>query len=77
MRRIPRKLWRGIHFTSYVLFWTSTFHLLLAGTDARNVFARWSVNLVIAAVVFLTLVRALGGRGRSGVSRLAGVTRAA
>ena len=59
MRRLPRKLWRSIHLTSYVLFWVSTFHLQLAGTDARNGFARWSVNLVIIAVVFLTLVRML------------------
>jgi predicted ferric reductase len=78
MRRLPRRLWRGIHLTSYVLFWTSTFHLQLAGTDARNAFARWSVNLVITAVVFLTLVRALGGRSRGGLShRPAQVTRAA
>ena len=34
MRRIPRRVWRGVHLTSYVLFWSATFHFILAGTDA-------------------------------------------
>lgn len=65
MRRLPRKLWRVVHLTSFVVFWASTFHLQLAGTDAANPVARWSVNLAMTAVVFLTLVRILSGRGRS------------
>ncbi|HEX4819958.1 MAG TPA: ferric reductase-like transmembrane domain-containing protein [Acidimicrobiales bacterium] len=63
MRRLPRRVWRAIHALSYVLFWTATFHLLTAGTDARNPVSRLSTALVMATVVFLSLVRALGGRG--------------
>lgn len=66
MRRLPRRLWRTVHLTSFIVFWTATFHLQLAGTDAANLIARWTVNLAIAAVVFLTLVRALSGRGGRG-----------
>lgn len=67
MRRLPRRLWRVIHLSSYVLFWAATFHLLTAGTDARNPISRLGTVVVIAIVVFLTMVRALGGRGRANV----------
>jgi hypothetical protein len=63
MRRLPRKLWHGIHLTSYAVFWLATFHLLLAGTDAANPIIRWTVAMVMAGVVFLSLVRVVSGRG--------------
>lgn len=65
MRRLPRTMWRKIHASSYVLFWMATFHLLTAGTDVRNPVSRTATVLVISAVVFLSLLRALGGRGTS------------
>jgi DMSO/TMAO reductase YedYZ heme-binding membrane subunit len=64
MRRLPRRWWKRIHLASYGFFWSATFHLLLAGSDATNPVARWSVVLVVATVVFLTLVRILSPRGR-------------
>ena len=60
MRRLPRRLWRAVHLTSYVLFWSATFHFILAGTDAGHPLARLGIDLTAAAVVFLTLVRILG-----------------
>ena len=36
MRRLPRKLWRGIHLTSYLVFWLASLHAAFAGTDATN-----------------------------------------
>jgi DMSO/TMAO reductase YedYZ heme-binding membrane subunit len=63
MRRLPRRLWRGIHLLSYVAFWLATFHLVTAGTDAGRPASKIATALVIATVVFLSLVRALGGRG--------------
>jgi predicted ferric reductase len=63
MRRIPRRVWRGVHLTSFVLFWSATFHFILAGTDAGHPLARLAVNLAAATVVFLTLVRILSPRG--------------
>ena len=63
MRRLPRRVWHIIHLTSYVLFWSATFHLLTAGTDAANPVSRVVAALTMALVVFLTLVRALSGRG--------------
>ena len=69
MRRLPRRLWRAIHLSSYVAFWAATFHLTTAGTDAGHPASKVATALAIAAVVFLTLVRALSGRGRSHHSR--------
>jgi methionine sulfoxide reductase heme-binding subunit len=65
-RRIPRSVWRRVHLTSFVLFWTATFHFLLAGSDSGHPLARWGINITAATVVFLSLVRILGQRGRSG-----------
>ncbi|HEX5946844.1 MAG TPA: ferric reductase-like transmembrane domain-containing protein [Acidimicrobiales bacterium] len=64
MRRMPRRVWRGVHLASYVLFWTATFHFILAGTDAPHPLARAGIDLVAAAVVFLSLVRILSPRNR-------------
>lgn len=59
MKRLPRRLWRRIHLASYFLFWIATFHLLMAGTDSSAPTSRTIVAVVIALVVFLTLVRVL------------------
>lgn len=64
MRRLPRHLWRAIHLASYGAFWLATFHLLVAGTDAGHPLSRVATTLVMATVVFLSLVRTLSGRGR-------------
>lgn len=63
-RRLPRRVWRTVHLTSYVLFWAATFHFMLAGTDAPHPLARLGIDVVAAAVVFLTLVRILSPRSR-------------
>lgn len=69
MRRLPRRAWRAVHMSSYVLFWTATFHFLLAGTDATNVLAVLGIDLVTVTVVFLTLVRILSPRGGRGAGQ--------
>jgi predicted ferric reductase len=63
MRRLPRRLWRSIHLSSFVSFWLATFHLLTAGTDAENPASKIATAVVVATVVFLTLVRVTEGRG--------------
>ena len=57
MRRLPRKLWRGVHFLSFPLFVTASMHLLQAGTDRANYVLRWLVLLSVVAVLFFTLYR--------------------
>jgi predicted ferric reductase len=69
MRRIPRRTWRAVHLTSFGLFWSATFHFLLAGTDATNPLARWGIVLTAVTVVFLTVVRILSPRGHARSAR--------
>jgi DMSO/TMAO reductase YedYZ heme-binding membrane subunit len=58
MRRLPRRIWRAVHLTSYLLFVTATVHLLAAGTDAGNPVVQWTVLAATFAVVNLTVIRA-------------------
>jgi hypothetical protein len=57
MRRLPRRLWRVVHMSSFVLFFTATFHALTAGTDARAPIFVMLCNATIAVVLLVTLVR--------------------
>jgi DMSO/TMAO reductase YedYZ heme-binding membrane subunit len=61
-RRIPTKLWRRVHHASFILYATATMHLLTAGTDAPEPWLRWTVLLTVAAVLYLSTVRALTPR---------------
>lgn len=59
MKRLPRRLWRWVHLTSFGSFWLATLHGVLAGTDASNP-VLWVAYLVTASVVlFLTVFRTL------------------
>ena len=61
-RRLPRRLWRGVHVTSWVLYWLAVVHGVTAGTDAGNR-AYVAVTLVgVGVVLFLTVVRMLTSR---------------
>ena len=59
MKRLPRRLWRGIHFSSFVIFAFATIHGLAAGTDGDNTAFRIACFAVTALVMFMTLVRVL------------------
>ena len=75
MRRLPRKLWRGIHFASYGVWIGGTVHALQAGTDQR---ATLFIAIIGSALIFnLTALRIVGRRvprARVGV-RTAAATR--
>jgi predicted ferric reductase len=62
MRHIPRRLWRGVHFSSFALFLVASVHGATAGTDATNIAYRWSAVLLVALATILTLVRVAVGR---------------
>jgi DMSO/TMAO reductase YedYZ heme-binding membrane subunit len=69
MHRIPRKWWKRIHLTSYVLFWTGALHGALAGTDAGNPIYVGSMVGLIVLVSGLTVHRVLTARKFRGVFR--------
>jgi hypothetical protein len=62
MRRLPRRLWRAVHLTSFGLFALTTVHALTTGSEAGNIAVQWFALGSSATVVFLTLVRILGSR---------------
>ena len=65
-KRIPVRLWRGVHLTSYVLYAAATVHLLAGGSDRHNPIHRWTVLASVGAVVFFTAYRVVGpGRAAS------------
>ncbi len=58
-RRLPRKWWRAIHLSSYLLFWMATIHGITAGSDAQTAAFRIGVALAIGATTFAVLARIL------------------
>ena len=65
-KRLPRRLWRWVHISSYPLFWLATFHFLAAGTDAHSRAAVVGTSLASAAVLFFTASRTLLPRRGTG-----------
>ena len=62
MRRLPPKLWRAVHLSSYLLFATGAIHTFTAGTDAGNAALQWVTVLAVASIVFMTAYRVLAPR---------------
>jgi hypothetical protein len=52
-KRIPKRLWRGVHFATFGLYVVATVHAFAAGTDA------WSLAFTAAATASLLVVGAL------------------
>jgi hypothetical protein len=57
MRYLPRRLWRAVHMSSFVLFFTATLHALTSGTDARAQAFILVCDAFLAVVLLLILVR--------------------
>jgi len=62
MRRMSRKVWRAVHFSSFPLFVVAGIHGARAGTDAKNLAYRLTSVALVSATMFLTLVRILSQR---------------
>ncbi len=62
MKRMPRRWWRGVHLTSFGVFWLATIHGVTAGADASNPLMWISYLTVAGVVLFLTLVRVLADK---------------
>jgi predicted ferric reductase len=57
MRHLPRRLWRAVHGSSFVLFFLATLHALTAGTDVRVQAFVLLCDALLAVIFFLFLVR--------------------
>jgi len=56
-RRIPKRLWRSVHFASFAVFVLSTVHLFTAGTDSSEPILRAAVYCTVAPTAALTALR--------------------
>ena len=62
MKHIPRRWWKRVHLTSYLMFWTGIVHGVQAGTDAGNPLYIGATALLTLVVIFLTVFRILTAR---------------
>ena len=73
MKRIPRRWWRAIHFSSFGLFWMAVIHGARAGTDAGSTAYVQGSTAAVLLVVFLTAYRIAAvrksRRGRTATTR--------
>ena len=57
MRRLPRRIWRGIHLVSYLTFWLTSLHAALAGTDRTQGLYQATAAVSIALVAWAVTYR--------------------
>jgi len=56
-KRLPKRVWRGIHFLSFPLFAFSTIHMLYVGTDRSTPLLRITALLIVGGLLISTAVR--------------------
>ncbi len=61
-KRLPRRLWRWVHLSSYLVFWMSIVHGLTAGTDAGTQPYIVGSRIAVLLVVFLSVYRIMTKR---------------
>lgn len=69
MRRLPRRLWRAVHVTSYGMFAAATVHGVTAGTDRSNDAYVIGGAAITGALVVAVIARVLHARARPSVRR--------
>ena len=62
MRRLPRRLWRAVHLTSFLVFGATAVHAVEAGSDVGDAALQWFALGSVGLVAFLGLFRALADR---------------
>ena len=59
MKKIPKQLWRSIHYLSYALFVLVSLHSITAGTDRSNALYQALAVALITLMVATTSIRIL------------------
>lgn len=71
MKRLPRKFWRVVHLSSYVVFWLTSMHAAFAGTDTTSWLYRWTAVASIVAVAGALMYRLANRRAVRRAARAA------
>ena len=76
MKRLPRRVWHGIHLLSYATFLLTSLHAAFAGTDRSQILYQATAVISIAMVGWATIYRIThkkpvraGATGRNAPSR--------
>lgn len=73
MRRLPKRLWRAVHLSSYLVAVLATAHGFTAGTDTRSGAFAWVAVAAVGSMAFFAMYRALapikGARARRAAAR--------
>jgi DMSO/TMAO reductase YedYZ heme-binding membrane subunit len=64
MRRLPKRVWRGIHLTSYLVALLATVHGITAGTDTTSPIFAWAMLGTIATMAFFVTYRRVAPKRR-------------
>jgi predicted ferric reductase len=70
-KRMPRNLWKFIHYFSYAAVWLTSLHGALAGTDANNVLYKWVALVLTFVAVGAAVIRVIVGTTRAQAARRA------
>jgi DMSO/TMAO reductase YedYZ heme-binding membrane subunit len=68
MRRLPRTVWRRVHYLSYAMVWAVSVHAGLAGSDVSNRVYQFVALLLTITAVSAATVRVLTGRRMGGTA---------
>ncbi len=71
VHRLPRRVWKAVHLSSYGLLWTGVVHGAMAGTDAGNPLYVAGTTLMVLTVTVLTGYKILTVRRRRRTPALA------
>lgn len=59
-RRVSQRVWRAVHYLSFVVLLLGSVHALKAGTDVQNPAIRWPAAIVCALIIGLGVARSVG-----------------
>lgn len=62
VRRLPRRVWRFVHLSSYLAFWLTSFHAAFAGSDRTSILYQATAVVSISAVVWALMYRVANRR---------------
>ncbi|HEX4981182.1 MAG TPA: ferric reductase-like transmembrane domain-containing protein [Ilumatobacteraceae bacterium] len=77
MRRLPKRVWRAIHLSSYAVFWLASIHAALAGTDRSQRLYQVTAAASIIAVAWALMYRVANRRSIGPPTPTRGLDRAA
>jgi len=67
-KQISKKVWRFIHYSSFIMFLAALVHGIFSGTDTSSLWAQaiyWSTGSILAVMVAYRIFYAISGKGFS------------